>query len=61
MKSEWMLMEQIAAGVTMYQVYRLIDKDAPNMRTNREIRGGLYENKWCAERLRDTLNKEETK
>lgn len=46
------------AGIDHYQVYELIDQDAPDEEKNRKKIGGLYENKWCAERLRDTLNKE---
>lgn len=58
MSSDWMIQEKKIAGKTFYQVYRIIDESKPDTRTNRETDGGYYENLWCAERLRDVLNKE---
>ncbi len=58
MSSEWMIDEKEIAGKTLYQVYRLIDQNKSDTRTNREVVGGYYENLWCAERLRNVLNKE---
>lgn len=58
-RNEWTLQEKQLVGKTLYQVYRLIDPDKPDARTNRETAGGWYENKWCAEKLRDALNKED--
>lgn len=56
--SEWRISTNIVAGKKLYQVYRLKDKDAVDHSGNRETRGGLYEEEWCAERLAAALNEE---
>lgn len=61
MSSEWKIQEKEIAGKTLYQVYRIIDQNKPDTRTNRETAGGYYENLWCAESLRNVLNQEVTK
>ena len=57
-KNKWKLRPVVIAGKELWQVYRLIDVNLPETRTNVETIGGYYENKWCAERLADACNKE---
>lgn len=47
------------AGIDHYQVYELIDQEAPDEEENRKKIGGLYRKRWCAESLAQILNKEE--
>lgn len=47
------------AGIDNYQVYELIDQEAPDEEENRKKIGGLYQKRWCAESLAHILNKEE--
>lgn len=47
------------AGIDHYQVYELIDQEAPDEEENRKKIGGLYQKRWCAESLAQILNKED--
>lgn len=47
------------AGIDHYQVYELIDQEAPDEEENRKKIGGLYQERWCAESLAQILNKED--
>ena len=58
--SEWRVSPTSVIGErTLYQVYRLRDKDEADHSGNRETRGGYYDSLRDAERLARTLNEEE--
>lgn len=54
--SEWRVTSNPVAGMMLYGVYRLRDKDEVDHSGNREMRGGWYDRRHDAERLAETLN-----
>ena len=58
MKSSWKVSSNYVCGIVVYEVVRLLDKDATDHSGNREI-NGAFDNYKDAERVAEALNAKE--